>query len=360
MQPAFLPRDKLPELIRRLIDEGYLCFGPVETDGAVSLQPFEDVSTLAAGFVDLTSPGKYQLQQSENPSRIFTHSIGPQGLKPLLFKPRETLWRAVKTDEGIQFLEHEADAPAIACFGVRSCDLTALALQDKHFFDQDSHYRKRREQLFLIGVNCFRSTDTCFCHSTGDGPKISASVDIEMSELDDGFVIHQLSLRARMMMDDLLLTSTTEQQQAADQDIQNAASQQRQMPEQLHGKISERALSHVWLETAEQCLACGNCTAVCPSCFCSNQRDEVSSDLQSVQHFREWDSCFTQQHSYIHGKTIRQQTSERYRQWLTHKLDTWHDQYGRSGCTGCGRCISWCPAGIDITQVVSAVMESSS
>ena len=108
---------------------------------------------------------------------------------------------------------------------------------------------------------------------------------------------------------------------------------------------------------ARRCLACGNCVAVCPTCFCSREGEHATLDGEHAEHLREWDSCFTAAHGYTHGTQIRPDVRTRYRQWLTHKLATWHQQYGRSGCVGCGRCIAWCPVGIDLTAEVSALLE---
>jgi sulfhydrogenase subunit beta (sulfur reductase) len=110
-----------------------------------------------------------------------------------------------------------------------------------------------------------------------------------------------------------------------------------------------------WDKVAARCLACGNCTMVCPTCFCSKV-EEVNHLLdQSVERVQTWDSCFTSEHSYMNSGTVRKSTAARYRQWLTHKLATWHDQFGSSGCVGCGRCITWCPVGIDLTEEVAAI-----
>ena len=110
-----------------------------------------------------------------------------------------------------------------------------------------------------------------------------------------------------------------------------------------------------WEEVAGRCLTCGNCTMVCPTCFCTSVED--TSDLAGVsaERSRRWDSCFTMDFSYIHGGSVRASPKSRYRQWMTHKLATWWDQFGSSGCVGCGRCITWCPVGIDITEEVRAI-----
>jgi len=112
-----------------------------------------------------------------------------------------------------------------------------------------------------------------------------------------------------------------------------------------------------WHDIAARCLSCGNCTLVCPTCFCHSENDVAELDGKTSSHYRDWDSCFSQGHSYIHGITIRSETSQRYRQWLTHKFASWHDQYGRSGCVGCGRCITWCPVGIDVTESITQLVE---
>jgi ferredoxin len=116
-----------------------------------------------------------------------------------------------------------------------------------------------------------------------------------------------------------------------------------------------RNLDHPrWDEVAERCLACGNCTLVCPTCFCSDVRDKTTLTGE-IRRERSWASCFDLEHSYLHGGPVRATTSSRYRQWLTHKLSTWWDQFGTSGCVGCGRCIAWCPVGIDLTEEAAAI-----
>ncbi|MDH5217740.1 MAG: 4Fe-4S dicluster domain-containing protein [Gammaproteobacteria bacterium] len=359
MTALFIPRKKLQELVDILTEHGYQCIGPSVKDGAIVFEPFSCVDALAKGYVDTQDAGRYSLTVSNLPT-IFDWTVGPQGIKPWVFKPRENLWQAQKdSNNNLQFSEVKEESRPIAFFGARACDIAALKIQDQHF-NEDLHYNSRREKLFIIGVNCSRSAATCFCTSTGDGPEITAGVDISMSELLDGFIIHSTSLRARLTIDELNLDPASYAQlQQAKKNTQNAATQQRSLPRTLHTQLTQRTESKAWDTIAETCLACGNCTAVCPTCFCNNQHDESSLDGKTVSHFREWDSCFNEGHSYIHGVVIRAHTPQRYRQWLTHKLDTWHDQIGRSGCVGCGRCISWCPVGIDITETVKAVVEES-
>jgi ferredoxin len=115
--------------------------------------------------------------------------------------------------------------------------------------------------------------------------------------------------------------------------------------------------SPMWDEVATRCLSCTNCTMVCPTCFCTDVQDVTDLTGDAVQHERIWDSCFDLQHSYLHGGSVRRTTKARYRQWMTHKLASWIDQFGTSGCVGCGRCVTWCPAGIDITAQVAVLQE---
>ncbi len=110
-----------------------------------------------------------------------------------------------------------------------------------------------------------------------------------------------------------------------------------------------------WDNVAQRCLTCANCTMVCPTCFCTTVEDVSDVTGDHAERWRRWDSCFTQSFSYIHGGSVRTSAKARYRQWMTHKLASWIDQFGTSGCVGCGRCITWCPVGIDITEEVRAI-----
>jgi sulfhydrogenase subunit beta (sulfur reductase) len=359
--PLYLARNRLQDLLDALVHAGFRCVGPKVKDGAIVYEPLANAGELPTGASDAQAAGQYRIDQTGSP-RQFAWANGPQALKPLLFKPREVLWRAERrTDGSLAFSANQPEAKPLAVIGARACDLAALSLQDAHFLEgthPDPYYASRRERLFIVAVNCSHPAATCFCVSTGDGPRATHGFDIALSELDDGFVAEAGSDRGRALLNNLALANAMPQQidDAQRQSEHAAAVQTRTLPGRNLRDTLFANLEHArWDDVAERCLSCGNCTSVCPTCFCHAEVETPRLDGNTTQHAREWDSCFTQGHSYMYGHTVRPDTRTRYRQWLTHKLGSWHEQYGRSGCVGCGRCIAWCPVGIDITEEATAI-----
>lgn len=353
----FLPRQELQRLVDRLRTAGFSCIGPQLHDGTIAYDTFDTVSALPRGMHDQQAPGSYRLT-SGNGERCFAWANGPQALKPLTFAPRESLWQAY---QGAGFAPAPLHDVPTAVIGVRACDLAALHIHDQHFRHNDPYYAARRQRLFLVAVNCSHPADTCFCVSTGDGPEAQAGFDLVLDELDEGYIVRSGTPAGGNILRELFLhpASDAQRAEAQQQNTAAAARQIRVLPgRNLRDALFARLEHARWDDVAARCLSCGNCTAVCPTCFCHSERDEPALDGRSSVHYRQWDSCFTEGHSYIHGVVIRAETKFRYRQWLTHKLGSWHDQYGRSGCVGCGRCISWCPAAIDITAEAAALCGS--
>jgi len=352
--PRYLPRNNLQSLIDILKGSGYRCIGPIIADDTILFDEISDVQQLPAGKSDIQAPGSWRLS-THNSDRQFAWANGPQALKPFMFKPEQPLWQVERDDQGhYQFNPVEPQDERLAFIGLRACDLAALNLQDKHFMqglNADPYYSAQRKNIFMIAVNCSHPAETCFCVSTGDGPQAKDGYDLVLTELDEGFIIDHGSDQGHIILQRLKTdTCNTEHTQAAVEQHQQACeTQQRSLPSNLSQTLFNNLEHPQWQDVAQRCLSCGNCTSVCPTCFCHSEYEQADISGNSSQHMRHWDSCFSAGHSYIHGLDIRPDTRFRYRQWLTHKLGSWHEQYGRSGCVGCGRCISWCPAAIDIT-----------
>ena len=362
--PALLPKSSLQRLIDLLQAKGHRVIAPTLRDGAVMWDTIRQVADLPVGWQDVQEPGRYRLENTGS-ARIFGVVHGPQSLKPLTFAPREPLLQIERTKKGFSARPTLPQHENIAILGPRACDLAGLAVQDHIFLKdayRDPYYEVRRAGLFLIAVNCTRSLATCFCASMETGPKARSGFDLALTELDEMFLVEAGSEAGHEMVSALLLTpATTTNVHEAEQQIEACAiSQTRRLDRSQLPQALYDAHEHPrWDDVAARCLACGNCTMVCPTCFCHAVEETPDLNRQRSEHTRLWDSCFTQDHGYIHGKNIRPTIKDRYRMWLTHKLASWIDQFGSSGCVGCGRCITWCPVGIDLTEELPALLKLS-
>lgn len=359
-RPQFLPLAALQGLLDALVQRGYTVVGPTIRQGAICYDQLHSVDDLPRGWTDVQEPGRYRLERRSDDD-CFGYVVGPQSWKQFLFPPVATLSTATQTAAGWQFATRDgSDAPSYAFLGVRACELAAIAIQDRVF--QQSHYvdpiyAARRERALLIAVNCAQSAATCFCESMQTGPRCSAGFDLALTELADGFVVETGSERGAAIVAELSLSPATDDHLArADERRRGALGQSRQLPRDEVRELLLANLTHErWSDVAERCLSCTNCTQVCPTCFCSSVQEVSDLDVTQVERQRVWDSCFNLDFSYMNGGVVRNSVRSRYRQWLTHKLATWHDQFDTSGCVGCGRCITWCPVGIDLTEEVAAI-----
>jgi ferredoxin len=362
-----LERGALGRLFEALGARGYTVVGPTVKDGAIVFEEIASAADLPAGWSDEQEAGRYRLQKNGGP-RVFDWTVGPNSLKKFLYPGTVTLWRAKRSGTTTQeYLPGDIAPRRLAVIGARACDLAALAVLDRVLLEGphvDPVYRARREGLFLVAVNCTRPGRTCFCASMGTGPAVRTGHDLALTEVEEGgrhgFVVEAGSERGAELLealpDDPVPPGVAE---AAGEALARAARGMGRAldTEGLHDVLLKAHDHPRWDEVAARCLACTNCTLVCPTCFCVTVTDTSDLAGTGAERTRRWDSCFSLDYSYIHGGSVRTSGRARYRQWLTHKLGTWHDQFGQSGCVGCGRCITWCPAGIDLTEEARALRE---
>jgi ferredoxin len=367
-----IEKPDLQAVIDRLVELGYRVAGPRIEGSAIILGEIDSVDDLPVGVTDEQDAGRYRLARNAE-GMYFDHVVGPHSLKQFLFPPWSTLMTC-RYEDGKLHVEMDEEPPKpLAVIGVRSCDLHALAAQDRIFLGDryvNPAYQARREALFLVAVQCGRAAPTCFCTSTRTGPAVASGFDLCLTELTSHFLVEVGTERGG----DVIAVapwrpcSTREvidAQQVPRQAEQQMEARRHPRPGEPRGRYLETAglrelllrnpEHEEWCKVAARCLACGNCTMVCPTCFCSKVEEVNDLVDASVRREQVWDSCFTSEHSYMNSGTVRKSTASRYRQWLTHKLATWHDQFGSSGCVGCGRCITWCPVGIDLTEEVAAI-----
>ncbi len=362
-------REGLDRLIGLLAARGYRVIGPLVRDGAIVYDDIAGAGDLPAGWTDEQGPGHYRVVRRDDHA-LFGFVVGPHSWKRFLFPPRQPLYRARRSATDLAFETPDTGSERYAFLGVRACELAALAVQDRVFCggaQVDEGYRRRREQSLVIAVNCGEAHGTCFCLSMGTGPQVQRGHDLVLTEVLDGNS-HYFTLAAGSDAGADILAALAARPATPEQREAAAA-----VPARARGQMGRRLntaglrellldnLDHPrWDDVAARCLSCGNCTLVCPTCFCSTVEDVADLGGQSAERIRRWDSCFSLDFSHLPGGSIRKDTRSRYRQWLTHKLATWHDQFGTSGCVGCGRCITWCPVGIDITAEAAAIRAAAS
>ncbi len=381
-----ITREAIDILLAALRKRGFVVLGPTQKGTAIIYDELETSSDLPIGMTAKEAPASYKLMK-RNDDAYFGYAVGPYSWKRFLYPSSLLLFKAHKKEKGFEVISEnraEFNAPQIqnkpeatsaqqelpkyAFFGVRACELSAIEIQDKIFMGGqyvDPYYKSVREQAFIVAVNCTEAGETCFCVSMKTGPEVQRGYDLLLTEVvskkEHYFVVKSGSEAGNSVLKELPTQPVTEAHITAVRDgIEKASKSMGRVLDTTNlKKILYENFEHSrWDEVAKRCLSCANCTMVCPTCFCSTVEDVTDLTGAHAERWRVWDSCFTMEFSYIHGGSIRSSEKSRYRQWMTHKLASWIDQFGTSGCIGCGRCITWCPVGIDITEEAQAIRNS--
>ncbi len=349
----FLARSELQSLLDVLHADGRRVIGPTVAGGAVVYDDLDSVAALPAGVGADQAPGSYRLTQRTD-DRLFDHAVGPTSWKRWVYPPELALSRMTRDGDDLQFEELREEPPRLAFLGVRACEIAALAVLDRAVGAGpvgDPDERDRRAAALTVVVECAVAGGTCFCASMGTGPEAESGFDLALTELEAGFLVRAGSAAGEAVLARLPVRPATadeidarDRQLAGTRAAMGSAVERDGLPERLLANLD----SPRWDEIAERCLACGNCTLVCPTCFCTSVEQRTDLDATVSVAERRWDSCFTDSFAAVAGGSFRPKVRDRYRQWLTHKFATWPAQFGTFGCVGCGRCVTWCPVGIDV------------
>jgi len=355
-----IPKPSLQQVLDNLCAAGFSLVGPTVREGAIVLDEISRLDDLPLGWTEEQEPGRYVLKRTGEPN-YFSYTVGPHSWKQFLHPAALRLFSVEKENGNWVFHVPEEPPPHYAFIGVRACDLAAISVLDRVLLGgefRDPHYVRRRENVFVLAVNCTQASPTCFCVSMQTGPRVTSGYDLALTELPDSFLAEIGSEAGSQMLQDTPWEPTTAF------DLGRAArafyQAERQITRELRTddlpKLIYENLEHPqWDAVATRCLSCANCTLVCPTCFCTTVEDTSNLRGTVAERTRLADSCFNRDFSHVFGGNIRPNICSRYRQWLSHKLASWIDQFGTSGCVGCGRCITWCPVGIEITEEVKAI-----
>ena len=340
----------LDALIQGLRGQGAQVWGPTAATGAMALGLIESAQDLPYSH-QTQSPGHYRLEEGD---AFLGQGPLPGGFKELFSPRRQKLFSAQQSDQGVSFTPEPVPVEAKVLIGLKPCDLAAIHIQDQ-VYDQETPepgYQARRQATQTIVLNCTEPAQSCFCTTLGTGPAAATGFDLALTPLGLDRFLAQPGSPAGQAMVEGLATAPTEAVESARNALKAAAAQ---MPVTFDPKQAQTALkaapgTRIFEDMNQACLACGSCTLVCPTCFCSGCEDKCDLENQATERWLHWDSCFNLEYSYMHGGSARSEISHRYRQWITHKLSSWQDQFGTAGCVGCGRCVTWCPVGIDLRE----------
>jgi ferredoxin len=335
-----LPKHSLKAWVERL-RATHRVVAPQETYGQFI---FEEIGTADDVVLDyhtsVLPPRKYLLPPRED---LFSFNAKTMEMSPLIEEIEPTVIMALHT-----------------------CDLHAITLLDKiqGTGHADQHYQARRRKTTLVSVECLKPCmEHAFCKSMGT-LSVPDGFDVHLTDLGDRYAVEIGSEQGEQLIEGSNLFWEPIE---ADYDRVNEVMAGKwpnfdyrldcdvtELPDLL-GASQDSAL---WDEVGDACLACGQCTKVCPTCYCFDVLDEIDLKLEHGKRFRVWDSCLIEKFAVVAGgHDFRSSQARRLRHRFMRKGKYQFEAYGLLGCVGCGRCALSCPAHITPVDVLNHLAE---
>lgn len=252
--------------------------------------------------------------------------------------------------------ENSEDPGDIIIFGIRSCDIRAIDILDEVFLAQDNenhYYQARRNKTILIASACYYPSSSCFCDSMGTNPVEPTSADVVIHDVgQEGYVWESRSVKGAVVTD--IIADWLEEKEIA---LPQAPRLSRRVDfTGVAERLRDNSDHPLWEKYSEPCQTCAICTYTCPTCNCFDLQAETWGD--QGYDFNCYDTCMYRPQSLMRGlNNPRAAAQERFRNRFLHKLQFFSTRYGQPLCTGCGRCMVLCPAGVDIVKVITEIKE---
>jgi len=339
MKEVILTGEKYPELMNQLIKK-YRLFAPIKENGFSSFKQIEDVSEIDTSFLNTRVPPK-----------------------SIIFKQTETLFLFTPGKKGEIIPVKQENAKSIV-YAIKTCDAKSFAILDSVFFGdyEDPYYAAKRKNSILIGLSCNEPAATCFCTTFDDSPASKEYVDILFTDLGNQYFVETNTEKGEKLIEENkeFFKTPTSKDKELRYSIEKLATAKIKRSMNLDGiaeKLDKMFDHQLWYEYAMKCIGCGTCTFLCPTCHCFDMQDE--STISKGARIRVWDSCMYPEYTHhASGHNPRPTRMNRIRNRIFHKFNYFPVNSDTFGCTGCGRCIEYCSANIDIIEIINKAGEA--
>mgnify|MGYP006295720965 CR=1 FL=1 len=318
-----IPKQTIFSKLNELTTE-YDLIAPVKDKKLVRFKNISNTDQIASDYIN----SKYSIKKFFLPSKEILFEYNKESIKENLDKTKRIF------------------------FGIRPCDVHSLLVMDKLMLGddmEDIYYKSRRNNSVIISVKCNESGENCFCQSLGTD-KLQEGFDILLYENGEDYLVEIGSEKGKKIIDQI------NEKEKTSKIPEDCLECDREIPEQQIEKFKKAFEDPIWEEEVKRCFSCAGCTTTCPTCGCFDVKDDPNLDLETGKRMRLDASCQLKNYTGVAGGHVfREDRAKRFKHRYYHKFKYFPEQYDKYMCIGCGRCISNCPAGIDLVEIMNKI-----